>query len=196
MAQFIMEKPDDRVEYDLWFTSSNDRALDFVSDFKDTDEKFGDKVLMTPRYVFWKCTFCEQEYLNNDCYGGGRYCAVEPSNENIKGREIIEEDLREKCLYERTYQKESSRPIWWQYMAYVHQNCYNVINQECSRRAHERLGLNFEETQTCVRNSFTGMDWGSNTTYNRIIDAEIDYWKTYGAGIYPSLVINNRTYRG
>lgn len=30
MAQFIMEKPDDRVEYDLWFTSSNDRALDFV----------------------------------------------------------------------------------------------------------------------------------------------------------------------
>lgn len=81
-------------------------------------------------------------------------------------------------------------------MAYVHQNCYNVINQECSRRAHERLGLNFEETQSCVRNSFSSKDWGSNTTYNRIIDSEIDYWKTYGAGIYPSLVINNRTYRG
>jgi hypothetical protein len=128
MAQFIMEKPDDRVEYDLWFTSSNDRALDFVSDFKETDEKFGEKVLMTPRYVFWKCTFCEPEYLANDCYGGGRYCAVEPSNENIKGREIIEEDLREKCLYQRTYEKEATRSVWWKYMAYVHQNCYNVIN--------------------------------------------------------------------
>ena len=37
MAEFIMEKPDDRVEYDIWFTSSNDRALDFISDFKEHD---------------------------------------------------------------------------------------------------------------------------------------------------------------
>lgn len=89
-----MEKPDNRVEYDIWFTSSNDRALDFISDFKEMDEKFGEKVLMTPRYVFWRCTFCEDEYLKNDCYGGGKYCAVESSNRNIKGREIILEDLR------------------------------------------------------------------------------------------------------
>lgn len=37
MAEFVMEKPDNRVEYDLWFTSSNDRALDFISDFKEYD---------------------------------------------------------------------------------------------------------------------------------------------------------------
>ena len=33
LADFFMEKPDNRVEYDIWFTSSNDRALDFISDF-------------------------------------------------------------------------------------------------------------------------------------------------------------------
>jgi hypothetical protein len=120
MAQFVMEKPDDRVEYDIWFTSSNDRALDFISDFKEYDEKFSSSTLMTPRYVFWKCTFCEEEYLQNDCYGGGRYCAVEPSNENIKGREIILEDLREKCLYKKTYDSEKTRHVWWQYMQFVH----------------------------------------------------------------------------
>jgi hypothetical protein len=49
---------------------------------------------MTPRYVFWRCPFCEQTYLDNDCFGGGKYCAVEASNEKIKGREIILEDLR------------------------------------------------------------------------------------------------------
>jgi len=37
MAEFLMEKPDDRVEYDIWFTSSNDRALDFISDFNEYD---------------------------------------------------------------------------------------------------------------------------------------------------------------
>lgn len=63
MAQFVMEKPDNRVEYDFWFTSSNDRALDFITDFSEYDTKFYDKVLFTPHYVFWKCPFCEEKYL-------------------------------------------------------------------------------------------------------------------------------------
>jgi hypothetical protein len=81
MANFVMEKPDNRVEYDIWFTSSNDRALDFITDFSNYDHKLGKNVLMTPHYVFWKCTYCEEDYLRNDCFGGGKYCAVEPSNE-------------------------------------------------------------------------------------------------------------------
>ena len=120
MAEFQMEKPDDRVEYDLWFTSSNDHALDFVSDFKEYDDMFGPKVLFTPRYVFWKCTVCEEDYLNNDCFGGGKYCAVEPTNDNIHGRDIILEDLREKCLYNKLYEEKSTRYLWWAYMQYVH----------------------------------------------------------------------------
>lgn len=191
-----MEKPDDRVEYDIWFTSSNDRALDFISDFKEYDEKFGSKVLMTPRYVFWKCTFCEEEYLKNDCFGGGKYCAVEPSNDNIKGRDIVLEDLREKCLYNSMYKSEKNRYLWWSYMQYVHQNCYDIINEDCSKRAHERLSLNWQETQDCVSKSFSSSDWGSASTTNEIIDKEIEYWTKYGSGIYPALVINNRAYRG
>ena len=53
-----MDKPDNRVEYDIWFTSSNDRALDFITDFKEYDDKLGEKVLMTPHYVYWKCEAC------------------------------------------------------------------------------------------------------------------------------------------
>jgi len=113
LAQFIMEKPDNRVEYDIWFTSSNDRALDFISDFKEINDKFGESVLMTPHYVFWKCMYCEADYLNNDCYGGGKYCAVEPSNDKIRGREIIREDLRQKCLYNKLYNNSNTQSIWW-----------------------------------------------------------------------------------
>ena len=58
------------------------------------------------------------------------------------------------------------------------------------------MGLDFQETQRCVKSSFSGSDWGSAKTNNYLIDEEIEYWKTYGSGIYPSLVINNRTYRG
>lgn len=118
MASFDLYKPDNRVEYDIWYTSSNDRALDFISEFAKTDRELGNKVLMTPRFVFWKCPFCEdeQKYLEEDCFSAGKYCAVESSNENIHGRDIILEDLRQKCLYEETYKKESTRYLWWSYV--------------------------------------------------------------------------------
>lgn len=40
MVDFKLQKPDNRVEYDIWMSSSNDRALDFVVDFADTDASF------------------------------------------------------------------------------------------------------------------------------------------------------------
>lgn len=45
-------------------------------------------------------------------------------------------------------------------------------------------------------NSFSAKDWASSYTSNSMIDDEIYYWKLYGSGLYPSVVINNRTYRG
>ena len=41
MAEFLMDKPDDRVEYDIWFTSSNDIALD--AEPSDTTKNKKDK---------------------------------------------------------------------------------------------------------------------------------------------------------
>jgi hypothetical protein len=33
MASFEMDHPDNRVEYDIWYTTSNDKALDFLVEF-------------------------------------------------------------------------------------------------------------------------------------------------------------------
>ena len=48
-----MARPDNRVEYDIWYSSSNDVALDFIQGFMKVDKRFGTDVLMTPRFVFW-----------------------------------------------------------------------------------------------------------------------------------------------
>lgn len=42
LASFVMSRPDNRVEYDIWYSSSNDVALDFFHDFMKIDKKFGD----------------------------------------------------------------------------------------------------------------------------------------------------------
>ena len=81
----------------------------------------------------------------------------------------------------------------------MHSTCYSVINEDCSRRAHEFHNLDFEQTQKCVKDSFGGLPeskWGDASTSNSYIDKEIKYWKDYGTNIYPSLVINQKTYRG
>lgn len=88
MATFTMEHPDNRVEYDIWYTSSSDRALDFINEFSKIDNKLGDDVLMTPRIVYWQCLSCDNEYKKSDCYGGGKYCAIEPDSK-VKGTDII-----------------------------------------------------------------------------------------------------------
>ena len=82
------------VNYDFWFTSSSDRALSFLEDFRELNKNLGDLVNFNPHYVFWESSNCDQVYLDNDCYGNGKYCALEPSNANIRGQEIVEEDLR------------------------------------------------------------------------------------------------------
>ena len=40
MATFEMDRPDNRVEYDFWYTSSDDRALDFLRDFEENHLQF------------------------------------------------------------------------------------------------------------------------------------------------------------
>lgn len=93
MCEFVMPEHD-VVDLDFWFTSSSDRAIDFLEDFTKIDTNLGPLLNFKPRYVFWECTNCDQTYLDNDCFGGGRYCAVESTNANIKGRDIVLEDIR------------------------------------------------------------------------------------------------------
>ena len=150
MCEFIMPE-NDVVKYDFWFTSSSDRALNFLEDFSSMNKKLGGLVQFTPRYVFWECLNCDEKYLENDCYGGGKYCAVEPSNANIKGHEIVLEDLRQLCLWEALSTPEvNNTALWWDYIHKVHSTCNSVINVACSRRAHKALNLNFDDTLRCV----------------------------------------------
>lgn len=186
-----------KVEYDFWFTSSSNRAIDFIEDFKPFEQGFEGKVDFTPHYVFWECIGCDQRYIESDCFGGGKYCAVEPSNDAIKGREIVLEDLRQKCLF-KELKEQNNEQMWFDYIARVHQTCYATINEDCSFNAHKHLNLDFDKTLKCVEDSFSQpkAKWAESTCANSIIDAEISYWKEFGTNIYPSIVINKKTYRG
>jgi hypothetical protein len=70
----------DKVYYDYWYTSSSDRALDFLEDFHSMEEKLHGLAFFEPHFVFWECQDCDPNYIGSDCYGAGKYCALEPGN--------------------------------------------------------------------------------------------------------------------
>lgn len=98
MAEFVLDtNAENKVDVEFWMTSGSDRSLDFLEDWASFHESLtfeGDKVNFTPHYVFWECDHCDDKFAAKNCYSRGKYCAVEPSDHVMTGREIIDEDLR------------------------------------------------------------------------------------------------------
>lgn len=89
---------------------------------------------------------------------------------------------------------EENPQMFWDYVRKVHIMCYDAITSTCSRNAHKALQMDYKKTDECMKATFEGG--------NRMIDdnwamkAQQTYWKTFGAGFWPSIVINSRVYRG
>ena len=97
------------------------------------------------------------------------------------------------CLYNWAYSKENDKRLWWEYIAVIHAECNGIVNADCSELAHERIGVDYTTTMTCVNNSFTAPheDWKLPTTNNTLIDKDLKYWKQFGSSLYPAIIINN-----
>ena len=94
-AEFVIHNPTNQVHWNLWYTSSNDRALDFIKNFDEHYTKFHEKDLdFSPHIVTWACPTCESDFKKRECISNGKYCAMKHTSNFIKGVDIIMEDLR------------------------------------------------------------------------------------------------------
>lgn len=127
-VKFKFPHPDNKVEYDIWYSSVEDKALDFIVDFQKYDQLLDQNVVMTPHFVTLDCPYCDTDYIEKDCYGEGKFCAVYQPNMNITGQKIIQEDLRQHCIHELYYKKDKS--IFWDYIKNAHADCHGYINKD------------------------------------------------------------------
>ena len=95
--------------------------------------------------------------------------------------------MRQSCLH--TKLKESGQEYkWWDYTKWVHQECFGYIDKLCSKRAHNEIGMKFDETMKCVDQSFWDKDYSK--AENSILKANSARWKEYGTLYWPSVTIN------
>ena len=155
-AEFAVKEKSSKVDVELWYSSNNQLALDFIKEFDRYAHKLGEYINITPRFVTWGCPVCTEDFRRDECFGKGEYCApnhVKDDFNRVKGRDIIMEDLRQSCLHTNLL-KQGKEARWWDCIKEVHSECFGFISESCSKRAHELRKFDWEETQKCVKESF------------------------------------------
>ncbi|KAK1312812.1 Vacuolar-sorting receptor 1 [Acorus calamus] len=200
--------PDERVEYEFW-TNSNDECgpkcdmqIDFVKSFKGAAQILEQKgyTQFTPHYITWYCpeAFILSKQCKSQCINHGRYCAPDPEQDFSKGydgKDVVVQNLRQVCLYRVA--NESNKPwLWWDYVTDFAIRCpmkEKKYTKECANQVIESLGLDIKKIDKCIGDSDADED---NPVLKAEQDAQVGKDSRGDVTILPTLVINNRQYRG
>ncbi|KAF7146664.1 hypothetical protein RHSIM_Rhsim04G0121500 [Rhododendron simsii] len=200
--------PDDRVEYEFW-TNSNDECgpkcdsqIAFVKSFKGAAQILEKKgyTQFTPRYITWYCpeAFILSKQCKSQCINHGRYCAPDPEQDFTRGydgKDVVLQNLRQACLFKVA--NESGKPwVWWDYVTDFSIRCpmkEKMYTKECADRVIESLGIDVKQIDKCIGDPDADVD---NQVLKSEQEAQIGRGSRGDVTILPTLVVNNRQYRG
>uniref|UniRef100_A0A804R994 EGF-like calcium-binding domain-containing protein n=1 Tax=Zea mays TaxID=4577 RepID=A0A804R994_MAIZE len=200
--------PDERVEYEFW-TNSNDECgpkcdmqMDFVRSFRGTAQILEKKgyTQFTPHYITWYCpeAFVDSKQCKSQCINHGRYCAPDPDqdfSQGYDGRNVVVQNLHQICVFKIA--NETGKPwLWWDYVHDFALRCPmkdKKYNNDCAHDVIKSLGLDIENINKCVGDPEADVE---NEILKAEQDAQIGHGKRGDVTILPTLVINNKQYRG
>ncbi|KAJ0743317.1 putative PA domain, Thioredoxin-like superfamily [Helianthus annuus] len=200
--------PDDRVEYEFW-TNSNDECgpkcdsqKQFLKDFKGVAQILEKKgyTQFTPHYITWYCpeAFILSRQCKSQCINNGRYCAPDPDEDfsrGYEGKDVVVQNLLQACFFKVA--NESGKPwLWWDYVTDFAIRCpmrEEKYTKECAEDVIASLGVDVKKIQECVGD--TGAD-AENQVLKAEQKAQIGKGSRGDVTILPTLIINNRQYRG
>ena len=206
---FLLEKTDNTVKFDIWFTPDQEKVYKFLKDFERYQNLLDTTAILDVHYITYP--FFSYNPNNNqpieDCLGCGLYC-VRPGKTMTDGALIALESIKQKCIYKYSYdinKNSKSRQLFWNYMIRFYDNCINGqnnYNKICSDNIIKSIGINKDEIDQCVYNSFIGTSFEKHRVdyhkmlKNKILDEEYEIRKTHFITRVPSLTINGKFYDG
>lgn len=200
--------PDERVEYELW-TNSNDECgpkcesqLDFVRNFKGAAQILEQKgyTQFTPHYITWYCpeAFILSKQCKSQCINHGRYCAPDPEQDfsrGYNGKDVVVQNLRQACFFKVA--NENGKPWqWWDYVTDFSIRCpmkEKKYTKECADQVIRSLGVDVKKIDECIGDPEADVD---HLILQAEQEAQIGKGSRGDVTILPTLVVNNRQYRG
>ena len=77
-AGLEMVNPDNRVEYEFWYSTILDIDFDKLVDIGMFQKALNKHALFTPRIYTYPCPQCEKEIKESNCLADGNYCPLFP----------------------------------------------------------------------------------------------------------------------
>lgn len=199
-----LDSPDNRVEYELWYSSVFDLSEQQLTEMAQYQSAFGNNTLFTPRIVTFECMNCPESIRQQNCVSDGRYCPYQPIDTQYQGKfedqVIIEESLREKCLYKELLGEEYrdgdnvNYDLWFRYMLSMRKVIDSKfgLKKEISIEILKKLGFRknvIKHIEQCVEISY-------NQTNNNILSVDRKLQNLMRVTTHPTITINNETYIG
>ncbi|KRX08243.1 hypothetical protein PPERSA_01173 [Pseudocohnilembus persalinus] len=157
----------------------------YISDL----EKQG-KFVFSPVYQIFKNHIEGVVDKKADCTRNGRYCTYDQDGPKTgTGRDLINEYLYQICL-----QKVEGTQKWFNYLRYQHRNCHSIANiHQCANIESQVNDYDDKKIKECMypdgSNEYTDAD-------HQLLEEQISLQKRANIHYFPSVVINNKTYRG
>lgn len=182
VVDFEMDNPDDRVEYDIWYTSGDLNALNYISSMRSYNEKLGSNALMTPHIIVRTCSYCSE--TNTDCrkYDEIVYCAGFSYNLGITGRDSLSLGIDEMCIYDICKEEENAAK-WWTYMENIIKCEEHKFNQPCISDVQRHLEIDSKKLASCKKKEA------------EILEKEAENWLASAIPYSPAIIINNKVFR-
>lgn len=185
------------VDYQIWMSPEHSLIRAFLQSFAASAKQLKDITVFTPHYVLsicYECRITDYTTDNPNCFGGGRYCAPDPDGSGVMtGRDVLYEDLRQICIYQQY--KGGHMEKWWDYTSSLSTACNNhQITADCSHKAMALAKVDPNPIDKCVSTSFDNSDHAISK--NSLFAAERVKQNQIGAFFFPSIIINNQTFRG
>lgn len=198
-----LPNPDDRVEYELWNSPTDDVSKQFLTEFKPLAKALGDRAYFTPHnYIYDGVkTRCQSSEGENFCYSlctnSGKYCATDPDNDldqGISGADVVRESLRRMCIWKHYGEEDGIGEVWWNYVEQFMDRCNNAdffMNEDCVKDCYKHAKVDGKKIDQCMTDS-GGLEKGGN----ELLDEELDERDKKGVVIMPTTFVNTAAMRG
>lgn len=187
----------------FFFGSDEKRIYKLFKELFKYHNVLRDYVRITPHYV----TRMSQNYDPKkrepvpNCMSRGKYCAYPRYDMNITdGRQILHENIRQKCIFNNVIGPHSDKTYYWQYMIAFYDECIEKLDftEKCSYKVIESTGIGRVPIENCVQQSYltdsgNDLQFQNNNTY---LEEDYKVKELWGIKVLPTLVINNKTLQG
>lgn len=194
-----------KVNNELFFSSDNVEMYKLLEDY----QAFFNQLIYSINFKVFYVSYLSDEYSNNksgekeNCLSAGRYCVLPRYDLGIlDGRTILNENIRQKCIYNLSFQQDIFIKDYFTYMKSFHKNC--VLSKDFSHSCSDKVinkeleGIDSIDVKKCVEDSYEDKLTDSNKFIinNNMLEKENEAKKKYNVHVIPGIIVNGRPIYG